>query len=323
PGGVGVWRRQAVGVIVGIAGAPAVGRGRPGELPGAVVGVAGGHGLARCEGRGEIAAGVVAERPHVVAGGGGGGAARAGLGGQQAPVGGGVGGVQRPVLVGQRGLAALLVGDAGEVAVGVVGVVGVRGGVGLGDPGEHEVAVPGHRGGLVLGVGDRGRLAVAVVPVDGVVPERVGDRGLEGGRVVAVAGGLGGPVGERVDLPAQQAGGAGSVVGNGGLVAVGVAHAEQPGGLVGGARVRVGPVGRGGDRRAVPRRGGIGEHPAAVRQQGAGGGRAAALGDPQQVAVLVVVELHYVTAVVGDVLDVAADVGALSLVLAVVGDLDR
>src|SRR5262249_54483456 len=139
----------------------------------------------------------------------------------------------------------------------------------------------------------------------------------------AVAGGLGGPVGERVDLPAQQAGGAGSVVGNGGLVAVGVAHAEQPGGLVGGARVRVGPVGRGGDRRAVPRRGGIGEHPAAVRQQGAGGGRAAALGDPQQVAVLVVVELHYVTAVVGDVLDVAADVGALSLVLAVVGDLDR
>lgn len=239
---------------------------------------------------------------------------------------GGVGRVDRVVAVGQDGAVALAVGDVGRVAVGVV-VVGGRHQRRLGDPGDLEVGVPGERRPLVLGVLDLGDLAVGVVGVGGRPRQRRGHRGLAVGEVVGEPGLLAGPVGAGLELPAEPGAVAWAVVGEGrllagavGLHAAGVADAVQAGRLAGGLGVGVDPVGRRRDGRPGARRGGVGEHEAAVGQEVPVGLGPAPLGDAQQVAVVVVPEVQRVAGVVGDALDLAAHLRLLGVGPGVVDD---
>jgi hypothetical protein len=237
-------------------------------------------------------------------------------------VGAGVGAVQGLVEVGQGGVVAVLVDVVGQVAVGVVGVGAVCA-VGFGDLAELVVGGPGLLGGVPERVGDRGDPAAGVVAVGRGVAERVGHGRGAGRRVVAVAGRAPSPIGERLD-PTGQGGPIGvQVVGVGALMPVRVAHGVDLRILVRCLGVGVNPVCGGQDGRAGSVGGHVGEHPGPVGHEGAARGGAAALGDPQQVAVVVVVEMQDVPEVVGDVGDPAALVGIGGLRLGVVADRHR
>jgi hypothetical protein len=354
--GVGDPGRLAARVVGVVGGLMAVGVGGRGERAVGVPVVGGGVAFGVGDGL-EVACGVcgvVAEGPLVVVGHAGGGhALGAGHGRQQRQVVADIGGVHRGGGVGQLGAfdpLGDLVLPGGQVAVGVVGVGGGevvghgRGGdpLGFGDLADLEVAGPLHLGGLAQRVGELGDLAVGVVGVAGHPRRRQrrrGHRGHPAGRVVGEAGGvrvgiqaavLGGvadPVGAGLELPPELRAVAGAEVGEGGLGAVGpgrdparVAHAEQPRGLVGRARLGVHPQGRVGDRRAITGAGGVGEHQRPVGQEAAVGVGAAPLGQAPQVAVVVVVEVQRTAVVVGDPLDLAAHVRLLGLVAGPVVD---
>src|SRR6266545_5008738 len=245
-----------------------------------------------------------------------------GHGRQQAQVVTGVGGIHRRVGVGQLGALHArgdLVLPRGQIAVGVVGPGGELAGR-LGDLADLEVAGPFHLGGLVQRVGDLGDLAVGVIGVLGDPVERRGHGGHLAGQVVAEAGLLAGPVGAALELPPELRALAGPEIGEGGLVAARVAHAVDPGGLVGGLGVGVGRVG---DGRSATRGGGVGEHQRPVGQGAAVGGGPTLLGEAQQVAVVVVVEVQRRAVVVADPLDLAAHVRLLGLVLGPVVDVER
>src|SRR6266540_1843114 len=271
-----------------------------------------------------VARRVVAVAPlEVVGDAGGGHALRVGDRLEQRQVVTGVVGVHRGVGVGQLGgLGAGLVGGAGQVAVGVVGGGGEPA-AGLGHLVDLEVGSPVHPDGLVVGVQDRGDLAGGVVGVGGGTRQRRGDPRDPADQVIGERRLVGQPVGALLEPPPQLGAVSGQVVGVGGLRAHRVAHAEDAGGLVGSPGLGVDPGRRGGDGRPGAVGGGVGEHQRPVSQDVAVGLGPAPLGQAQQVAVVVVVEVQPAAAVVDDRLDLASDVGLLGFGRGPVVDQER
>src|SRR6266536_2794290 len=200
--GVGDPGRQPAGVVGVVRGGVVVGVGGRRERPVRVPDVGAGVVL-RVGDAGEVAGAVVAEGPlEVVGHRGGGHALGVGAAGEQAQVPGGVGRVDRVVAVGEDGLAALGVGDVGEIAVGVVAVGGEHPRR-LGDLAHLEVGGPGDPGALVERVGDLRDLAVGVVGVGGRPRQWRGHGGGLGDRVVGERGLVAQAVGAVLEPPAQ------------------------------------------------------------------------------------------------------------------------